>query len=48
MAPELRNGSIHINNIDFKLADLWSFGVLMYSTVYWREPFKIETVWEGN
>jgi hypothetical protein len=48
MAPEVENDSIDLSTIDFKLADLWSFGVLMYSTVYWREPFKIDTVWEGN
>lgn len=48
MAPEINNHSIDIKTIDFKLADLWSYGVLIYSCVYYRLPFKKDNVCEAN
>ena len=48
MAPEVENDSIDLSTIDFKLADLWSFGVLMYCCIYRALPFSNNTVWQGN
>ena len=48
MAPEVANNSIDLSTIDLKLADIWSFGVLMYCCIYRALPFSNSTVWQGN